>query len=150
METVSVAKWPAAVPPLARPLPSAGLAPRSPSARTTRRARGLATPRFLWSRRGVWWGEGHQTTRHACAGPRRLGSIRARDFRRRVAGTGLVTLSPPHPAARPPSRHGPSPSIPTCVGALGAFGAWAKTALAMTMVEGLPVFVTCPVGRDGR
>src|SRR5262245_64253943 len=46
------------------------------------------------------------TTRHACADPRRLGSIQARDVRRRDAGTGPFdpggTLPPP-----PPTHHGP-------------------------------------------
>jgi hypothetical protein len=44
-------------------------------------------------------GEGLGTTRPSCAGPRRLGSTRTRDVRRRGAGTGPETLPASPPAA---------------------------------------------------
>src|SRR5207248_3839263 len=40
------------------------------------------------------------TTRHACAAPRRLGSIRARGVRRRMAGTGPFDPSRTGPPGR--------------------------------------------------
>lgn len=52
------------------------------------------------------------TTRHACAGPLRLGSIPARCVRRRLAGTGRST---------PPAR--PHPDAPSPVLALARFSA---------------------------
>src|SRR5207245_920307 len=57
------------------------------------------------ARRRVGWG-GPATTRHACAAPGRLGSIRARLARPRLEGTGPGTPTRPAP---PPPRPSPLP-----------------------------------------
>src|SRR5580765_1028790 len=77
-----------------------GLEPRSTPAQTTRFAAGLATTRLFVVGAGRGVGGGCGTTRLACAGPRRLGSIPARGARRLVGGNGSRT---PHP--RPPHAH---------------------------------------------
>src|SRR5438445_7672612 len=61
------------------------------------------------ARRRVGWGV-PASTRHACAAPGRLGSIRARLTRRRLEGTGPGTPHPPPPP--PPPPHPPSPHQP--------------------------------------
>ena len=84
-----------------------GLAPAPP------RARASLSPSAAFFTLGRGGGEapgrgqGSQTTPHACAAPLGLGSIRARDVRRRMEGKGRSTPAPsPAPPHRPRPRAG--------------------------------------------
>ena len=62
---------------------------------------GLASTLGVGGQRAGGCGRGRRTTRHACAAPRRLGSIPARDLRWCLEGTGPVDPSRAHPPATP-------------------------------------------------